>query len=237
VGYHWEWFGTRKTKVDLQATLLPLLGFRPTRVVRQSTMKQMIDAVARPQPESAAYGVCEFRGWTFLYGMGMFWDDDLKRVAKELSADAVSAIADSDTGTQSFQYAKPDGTFRSRRFSPEKVDTKDYDWSSVVKRPEDLEVLKDNPFLEGYFDIEKDSVEGEPLPGEPLDIALADDESLLIVLGGLGVPLGPLIDYHVGRVDFEKRKFVPGKGVLDRSLTIYFGELKEASTHSSRSTV
>ena len=73
--------------------------------------------------------------------------------------------------------------------------------------------------------------EGSPLPGEPLNTVIADDERLLKVLAAIGVPLQALQLHYVGDWDWKQMKEIPGPGRSEKAFTLFLqGPLRTPST-------
>lgn len=167
-------------------------------------------------------GSCEFHDWTWLTGPALFDVADPAKVATACGADACLAVAESTTWVLEMRYAQPDGTLRSRSYTITGPHGEPLPITLVVRKDGDGPLKRDD---EG-----KEETQGTPLPGEPLDIQIADDERLCLVLSAIGFPVKELMELYGGTFDWKAMKFVPGPRASDRVFTAHVRGKPRAAT-------
>jgi len=215
LGFHWEWFAVKATGPDILDRLIAVRGSTQAKVLTKLSNQGVHEALEKyAEPTSDWLACASFQGWTFVQGSVTFWGDDVVRIAKELDADACVAAAESTTWVLMMEYAKPNGNIRTRSFMLEGSDNLDNLKFTVVRRTASQGPLKRD-------DEGKETSEGSPLPGEPLDIVVADDERLLRVLQGIGVPLDAFVKHHIGWFDWKRMVAIDGPGAREPAFTLF----------------
>ncbi len=250
MGFHWQWLGVKKTGPGVVSDVLKAMGFEVRETKANLTLNE-IDDLEGAFEWGGVLGGCEFRGWTFFTGSTLLDVADAVKVAAATGADACFAFAESTVGELKFQYAKPDGTFRSRRHFVEEppgrppgagsfgllkmsrakgataptltlFERKPRRWGKGEKFvPRRLSESETMEYLEARKGVVKEESEGTPLPGEPLDVQIDDHEPLVQVLAAIGFPASEVMSHFGGTYDWQRMQSVPGIGANERAFTAY----------------
>ncbi len=212
MGFHWQWYAIKRTGPGVVDEFLALVNLKPRQTLADRTLEE-VDALEREREWGALLGSREYEAWTFLTGSALFNAPDVASAARALDADACFATADSTVWALSLDYAKPDGALRSRTFEIPVKAGEAPKVTVVIRKASDGPPTREH---EG-----KEEMKGSPLPGELLDVPIADDVRLLKVLSSIGVPLAELMTRHIGTFDWPRLELIPGSGVKDRAFTAY----------------
>ena len=212
MGFHWQWFGVKRTGPGVVEQVLQAMGYEAREIRRNLTLEQVYQAEGE-HDWGGVLGSSEFKDWTFLTGTALFDVADAAKIATAVGADACLAVAESTTWVLEMHYARTDGTTRSRSFTIVGADGKPPPIVLVMRKAGEGPLKRD---AEG-----KEESEGTPLPGEPLDIQIADDERLCAVLSAVGFPVGELMNRYLGTFDWKAMESVPGPNANDMVFTAF----------------
>ena len=245
----------KRTGTQVVESVFRIASIQPTRTVLGLTGAEFEGNRAGSRV-GGIYSSCEFQGWTFLDARGIL-GQDLQRLARETGADACSMMAESTVWDLGMEYAKADGTLRTRwylsseeeRPGAGRVYRKGDIMEAVEVNGEVMVVVAENVDSRGRVRIAKsrkalpgekeklpvktkqriqererdlERSTGPVLPGEPPGVVIADDERLLQVLTGVGVPLAAFMDHYMGTFDWKRMELLPGRGASEPAFTAYF---------------
>src|SRR2546426_925281 len=142
------------------------MGFQAREVSSGLTMQEAYE-VERQYEWGGVLCSGEFQEWTWLTGPALFDVADAVKVATTLGADACFAVAESTTWALEMQYARPDGSLRSRSYTITGPRGDPLPIVVVVRKYSQGPLKRDD---EG-----QEEARGTPLPGEPSEIRIADD--------------------------------------------------------------
>lgn len=229
MGFHWEWLAIHRTEPNLAARLFEFTGSPARRMVPGLTYDEalkLIDEYMAGGVDSAA--VCEYEGWTMVRGSAVLAGKSAVDLAMFLTADVCLAYAESTTWALGMEYGRPDGVLRSRTFLPEGDPTdvgvaqvrdssgKVIGWNLAPKS-----LIGPDGTARPAKEAGREKNEGNPVPGEPVDIQISDDTNLLQVLSAIGVPIERVETYFGGSFDYARKTVVPGRGAHDKAFTFY----------------
>jgi len=175
-----------------------------------------------------AAAACEFEGWTMVRGSAVLAGKSVVEAAQFFGADMCLAYAESTTWALGMEYGHSDGRFRTRSFGtggdPTDVGVaqvrdaagKIVGWNLAPKTLIGPDGTARSPKQAG-----QEKTQGNPVPGEPMDVVISDDVRLLRVLTAIGVPVERVETHYGGTFDFRRNVEVPGPGARDKAFTFY----------------
>ncbi|MDW5562000.1 MAG: hypothetical protein SA339_02150 [Methanomassiliicoccus sp.] len=228
MGFNWGFLAVKRTGAGVAGTVLASLGFSADATHRhmRADARRLFQQASELEKERKGMGrsflVTELDSWTFFESSSVMMDTDIARLARELNADVCWAYAISTSWSLGAEYARPDGTTRTKGFYL------DVDLVASGSDAFGVRQVRDKAGRAVGFEmvpraligprgelipperVGKEYLLGPALPGESAELKVCDDESLIRFLVKIGVPIGAVLDRRYCSVPDMVSRDYPG---------------------------